>query len=109
MARRDRLARWWRHKVTVQRHKGEGAYGPVFETAVPVMAAIDDKARMVRNADGVEVVSSTTVAMPATTPYIPVGSLLTLPPQYGEREARVIACTVADGGTDADHLQVNLE
>ncbi|NKR32276.1 hypothetical protein GS538_20600 [Rhodococcus hoagii] len=106
---RDRLARWWRHEVIVKRLKGEGAYGPVWDAPAPVMAAIDDKARMVRNTDGIEVVSSTTVAMPATTAYIPVGSLLTLPAQYGGREAKAIATTVADGGTDADHLQVNLE
>lgn len=95
--------------MIVKRYKGAGAYGPVYEPPVPVMAAIDDKARMVRNADGDEVVSSTTVAMPETTPLIPVGSLLTLPPKYGERETQVIAYTVADGGLDADHLQVNLE
>lgn len=109
MARRDRLARWWRHEVIVKRYKGTGAYGPVWFDPVPVMAAIDDKARLVRNADGIEVVSSTTVAMPATTPLIPVGSTITLPVKYGERESQVIAYTVADADLDADHLQVNLE
>lgn len=106
---RDPFARWWRHEVIVKRRKGEGAYGPTFHPPATLMSAIDDTTRMVRNQDGEEVVSSTTVAFANGTAHIPPGSLVTLPTKYGGREAKAIATTVGDGGTAADHLQVNLE
>lgn len=107
----DPLAKHWGHVVTVRRLTGEGSYGPIFAPATIESAAIDDSSRMVRDASGAEVVSSTTVAMPKGTEYIPAGSEVTLPPSHGGRTARVTAVQVADGGglPTPDHLAINLE
>jgi hypothetical protein len=107
----DPLAKHWGHVVTVKRLTGDGAYGPVLASPTIESAAIDDTSRMVRDASGAEVVSSTTVALPKGTAYIPVGSEVTLPPSHGGRTARVAAVQVADGGglPTPDHLAINLE
>lgn len=108
---RDRLRRHWRHTVTVKRKTGQGSTGPVFALATPEVCAIDDTTKLVRNAAGAEVVSSTRVAFPKTTPYIPPGSLVTLSPAFGGRTSVVIDTQRADGGglPTPDHLAVSLE
>ncbi|MFI8660710.1 hypothetical protein ACIGKR_12030 [Rhodococcus qingshengii] len=106
---RDRFARWWRHEVLVERKIGQGPRGPIYAPPEPLKTAIDDKARLVRDATGKEVLSSTTVAFPAGTAFIEPGSWVTLPAKYGGRRSKVIISTVADGGLLADHVQVSLE
>lgn len=111
MRRKDPLAAHWAHPVTVKRKTGQGARGPVYALATIESAAIDDTTKLVRSATGAEVVSSTTVAFPKDTAYIPPGSLVTLPIPFGGRTAAVIDVQVADGGglPTPDHVAVSLE
>ncbi len=87
----DPLAFWWRWPVTVKRKLGDGAYGPVFAAPVTVMVKLSAKRRKVLAADGTEIVSEARASSAASTPIIPVGSLVTLPPEWGSREAEVLA------------------
>lgn len=111
VTRRDPLAGWFAHEVILERLRGRGAYGPVYHPRYTALAAIDSTARMVRDAEGAEVVSSTTVILPAGNGYIEPGSRLTLPGTHGARETTVIACQVAAGGVAAtpDHVALNCE
>ncbi len=108
---KDPLARHFRHPVTVKRKTGQGSTGPVYAQATVENGAIDDTTKLVRNAAGAEVVSSTRVAFPKTTAWIPPGSLVTLSPAFGGRTAAVIDTQRADGGglPTPDHLAVSLE
>ena len=68
-----------RHRVAIEPYAGESAYGPVYGPAVPeVPALVDERPRMVRAADGRQLVASATVI---TAPDVecPAGSRLTLP------------------------------
>jgi hypothetical protein len=47
--------------VAVETWTGEGAYGPVYAAAVNVQCSVDATRRLVRNADGAEVVSEATL------------------------------------------------
>jgi hypothetical protein len=87
----DPLAIWWKWPVTVRRFAGDGSNGPVFDTAVTHLAKITQKRKLVRNSAGTEVVSEARVSLPALTPLIPVGSLVTFPAEFGGREAEVLA------------------
>jgi len=67
------------HTVTVAAYRGDGAYGPVYDPARQVQPCfVDDARRLVRAADGSQVVSEATVYAPADT-VAPAGSRLTLP------------------------------
>lgn len=111
MRRKDPLAAHFAHPVTVKRKTGQGAKGAVYGPVTVESAAIDDTTKLVRSATGAEVVSSTSLAFPKTTPYIPAGSLVTLPIPFGGRTSTVIDVQVADGGglPTPDHLAVSLE
>lgn len=106
----DLLAAWWRHPVTIARLTGSGPYGETWAEPTAHRAWVDDTRRMVRDATGTEVVSETTVLLPAFTALVPVGSLLTLPAAFGAREARVLAVTRHDGAglPTPDHLELAL-
>jgi hypothetical protein len=61
-----KLVRWWfAEEVQVRRYAGEGAYGPVFDTAVSVRADVDTTGRLVRVGSGDEVQADFTLRMPA--------------------------------------------
>ncbi|MBV6758358.1 hypothetical protein [Rhodococcus opacus] len=111
MRRKDPLGPHFAHQATVKRKTGQGAKGPVYAPATAEPAAIDDTTKLVRSATGAEVVSSTSVAFPKMTAYIPAGSLVTLPTSFGGRTSTVIDVQVADGGglPTPDHLAVSLE
>lgn len=47
--------------VSIETYTGDGAYGPVFNTAVTFKVNVDQTRRLVRNAAGVEVVSEATL------------------------------------------------
>lgn len=89
--RRDPLAIWWQWDVTVARKIGDATYGPVFAAPVTVRGKVSAKRKKVLAADGSETISEARVSLPATTAIIPVGSLVTLPPEWGSREAEVLA------------------
>lgn len=90
-------AAWFVWPITVQRHAGEGPYGPAYDppdsgTAEhPLLGKITTKRKLVRAADGSEVISEARVSMHVNTALIPVGSLVTFPPEFGGRTAVVLA------------------
>lgn len=67
------------HTVTVEAYRGSGPYGDIYEQAVIVTPCfVDDTRRLVRAADGSQVISESTVYAPADT-TAPTGSRVTLP------------------------------
>lgn len=64
--------------VTIEAYAGAGPYGAVYGPAVPVRALVEAKRRLVRNAEGAEVISETTLRMQLTD-TCPAESRVTLP------------------------------
>jgi hypothetical protein len=95
-----------RHTATVEPFIGEGPFGPAYGAAVAVRCFADDKQRLVRDKEGSEVVSQTTLYMPLDT-TCPAGSRVTV----NGRTTTVIAALRRDGGglPTPDHLEVNLQ
>ena len=92
---------WFRWPIVVERLEGSGAYGEVFADPVTIeKTKITVKRKLVRAADGSEVISEASVSMPADEVLIPPGSLVTLPARFGGRVATVIADQPHDTGTD---------
>lgn len=60
----DVPAAWFSETVEVEAYTGEGAYGPVFGAPVTLAANISGSRTLVRNGDGDEVVSETTLRLP---------------------------------------------
>lgn len=95
---------WFVWPITVQRHAGEGPYGPAYEppdsgTAEhPLLGKITTKRKLVKAADGSEVISEARVSVHVNTALIPVGSLVTFPPEFGGRTAVVLAEQRHDDG-----------
>lgn len=111
VSRRDPLAQWWRHPVTIERLTGASVHGDQYAAGEDATGFIDDRTRMVRDAGGDEVVSQTTVLLPKGTANVPLGSYVTLPAAFDTRRARVIAASRHDGAGLAtpDHLELSLE
>lgn len=84
------------HRVTVKPLTGSGGMGPVFGTPVPdVPAFVLEESKLVRNAAGAEVVSSTQVYC-AFGVIAPPGSKVTVwPGEPFAREAEVITAAHA--------------
>ena len=51
--------------VAVETYSGESAYGPIYATSVNVTCNVDTTRRLVRNANGDEVLSEFTIHVPA--------------------------------------------
>jgi hypothetical protein len=96
------------HTVDVDPYAGSGAYGDEYSpTVTGVQCFRDDKRKLVRSADGEQVVSETTLYMRlAHAASFPPGSRVQLP----HRVATVITCAErTDGGLGAwQHLEVTL-
>ncbi|OUC99319.1 hypothetical protein [Streptosporangium minutum] len=94
------------HQVLVEPAEGEGPFGPEYGDAVTVRCFVDEKRRLVRDAEGSEVVSETTVYMPLDT-ACPTGSRVTA----NGRTTTVITSSRRDGGglPVPDHLEVALQ
>jgi hypothetical protein len=89
------------HKVSIKNARGMG-----YTDAREVRAEVKDEQRLVRNADGNEVVSSSSVTVPVSE-LVPVGSLVTVwPDKPREREAEVLAVGVDDNEDDLDSFLV---
>ncbi|MEV4806765.1 hypothetical protein AB0K18_42795 [Nonomuraea sp. NPDC049421] len=65
------------HEATIEPYLGDGAYGPVWGAAVTVRCLVDDERRLVRDEQGLEVVSDTTIFFPPGT-VCPAGSRVTV-------------------------------
>lgn len=61
------IARLFTQSVSVETLLGSGAYGDVWADPVDIACFINDTTKMTRNAQGDEVVSSTTLYAPLTT------------------------------------------
>lgn len=92
-----------RHTVLVQPFEGEGPIGPEYGEQTAVACFVDDKRRMVRDADGSEVVSETTVYM-RLGETCPPGSRLVV----NGRTTYAITSSPRDGGglPVPNHLEV---
>ncbi|MFC7582434.1 hypothetical protein ACFQYP_00490 [Nonomuraea antimicrobica] len=92
-----------RHEATIEPFHGDGAYGPIYGEAVTVKCLVDDERRLVRDAQGAETVSDTTVFLPPGT-RCPEGSRVTA----NGRVTTVIASYARDGGglPTPDHVEV---
>lgn len=103
----DELADFWVHEVTATPLTGQGAYGPVYGDAVTVNGFLDDTRRLVRDSDGAEVVSETSLRCPlAHADHLTPGTLVDL----GHRTATVIGQSrhTAPGLDLPEHLKVSL-
>lgn len=92
--------------ITVEAREGSGAYGDVYAAPVTVRALVEQSRRLVRDTDGAEVTSETTVRVPLST-TAPAGSRITLP---DGRRSLVITTSAHNGGRlpVPSHLEINL-
>ncbi|MFI6497177.1 hypothetical protein [Nonomuraea typhae] len=92
-----------RHRAIIEPFQGDGAYGPVFGAPFEARCLVDDERRLVRDAQGAEVVSDTTVFFPPGT-TCPEGSRVTV----NGRQTTVITSFSRDGGglPTPDHVEV---
>ncbi|WP_431928521.1 hypothetical protein [Nonomuraea jabiensis] len=92
-----------RHEASIEPFEGDGAYGPIYGAAVTVKCLVDDERRLVRDAQGAETVSDTTIFFPPGT-RCPEGSRVTV----NGRVTTVIASYARDGGglPTPDHVEV---
>lgn len=108
------LTRWWVHTVGVRRLVSSGSLD-ILDPAPPVDPVTvtgfwHDGAKLVRDLQGNEVVSSAQFAHPITDERIPPGSKVTAPTQFGGRTCTVIATATGDGGGNPtpDHHELYL-
>lgn len=95
----DALSEFWVHEITVEAFEGTSGYGkPIYANPVTVVCFIDDRRRLVRDINGDQVVSETTIAVGSTVPSIPVQSKITLPGRFGGRTTLVVSSSVGDTG-----------
>lgn len=95
------------HTVAVRTLTGSGAWGDTYEDHAGVRCFVDDSRTMVRDEQGTEVVSSSTLTCPVEYAGIfAPGSTVALP----HREATVIGVAHAESGPLdlPDHIEVAL-
>jgi len=111
----DDLDEFWVHTATVETFTGSGAYGDQFDemvslspdNTIPNGCFIDGKRSLVRNANGEQVVSSTTLyTAVANAPLFTPDSKVTI----GGIVSRVIKVNANDSGSLGlpDHVAVSL-
>lgn len=95
------------HTVKVRDRTSVGGLGTTYAAPRELQAEVKDEQRVVRNAAGQEVVSSTQVTVPLDA-AVPVGSLVTVwAGTSAEREAEVLAVGRDDNtGTPLDSFLV---
>lgn len=95
------------NSVSVETLTGEGAYGDVFAAPVAVACFVDDAAHLIRNQQGEQVVSNTTIfADTVVAATFAVKSRVTV----NGRVAQVITVNPYDSGALGlpDHVEVHL-
>jgi hypothetical protein len=95
-----------RHQVIVEPFESNGPFGPEYGEQVVERAFIDEKRKLVRDAEGAEVISETTVYMRIDA-TCPAESRVTV----NGRTTIVITASRRDGGglPTPDHLEVALQ
>lgn len=93
--------------ITVEPFEGEGPFGAEYGAEDTVRCLVEHKRKLVRNAEGAEVISETTLRMQLTE-TCPAGSRVTLP---DGRQSTVLTSAPIDGGKlpVPSHLQVTLQ
>ncbi|QMV84092.1 hypothetical protein HW450_06765 [Corynebacterium hindlerae] len=86
----------------------DGVNAPTEET---IMCRVVDKQQVIKGTTGLEITSTARLHCHINTAPVPVGSRVTLPPAYGNRELTVVATSRADGGgmPTPDHCTLFLE
>lgn len=103
-----RLPGWLqRHEVTVEAYLGDSAYGPQYDDPATVRCMIDDRRHLVRNANGDEVTSETTLYVGNLDANIPPESRVTV----NGRTTTVLSVSRHDGAglPTPDHLEIAVE
>ena len=91
---------WYPHTVSIRNARPAGGMGTGYDAARAVKAEVKDEQRLIRNADGREIVSSSSVTVPISE-HVPVGSLVTVwPGGPRERQAEVLAVGTDENGLD---------
>lgn len=91
---------WYPYTVSIRNARPAGGMGTSYDAARTVRSEVKDEQRLVRAADGREVVSSSSVTVPIGE-HVPVGSLVTVwPGTSREREAEVLAVSTNENGVD---------
>jgi hypothetical protein len=93
--------------VTIKPYAGVSSNGkPVYDADVDLVALVDDTRRLIRDAQGNQVISETTIMVPLGT-VCPLKSLVVLP----SRTSTVLAVTEIDGGSFPvpSHIEVALQ
>ena len=101
------LEEFYVHTVTVDTTISTGPWGDEVTTSEPLRCFVDDSRSYVRDSNGAEVVSSTTItAPPEFRELFTPGATVHLP----HRDAQVIAVAVADSGDMdlPDHIEIAL-
>ena len=94
------------HKVSIRNSRPAGGMRTAYADARDARAEVKDEQRLVRTADGREVVSSSQVSVPIGE-HVPVGSLVTVwPGTPREREAEVLAVGTNENEDDLDSFLV---
>ena len=92
----DLLDIFGQHEITVTPPEGEGAWGPIPGTPVPLPGVwVMEKVTLVRNKAGDQVTSTAQIAVPLDTEIDPDGTTIKLP---SGRETRVISVATANPG-----------
>jgi len=96
------------HTASVRVRSGEAAYGPTYVEPFPMPCYFSGQVQMVRNADGEQVISSSSLLANITTVAITPGSMVTVD---GGVSSRVITVNVIDDGgiTGLSHQKLMLE
>ncbi|WDH77929.1 hypothetical protein PTQ19_10385 [Microbacterium esteraromaticum] len=97
--------------VSYRAKLGEGTYGPQHDDVevVPKRAAIDDKRKLIRTADGRELMSQSRIALDLEH-LMPVGSLVTIwRGRANERETTALVVAVADWPGLPQFVEIALE
>lgn len=87
---------WFPDKVTVRASRGGGGNGPRHADVLQLRAEVIDKTELIRDANGVETISTTRVTVPIDSD-VPVGSLVTIRPgRPNAREVLVLQVAIAE-------------
>ncbi|WP_033251377.1 hypothetical protein [Kitasatospora phosalacinea] len=104
-----RIPAWLlRHRITIERYRGDSAYGPLYDPPdEDVPALVSETIRLVRAPDGRQVVSSAQLLLDLDTD-VPAGSRITLP--SGRTTVPISIATVdAPGLPVPAHREVSAE
>ncbi len=96
------------HTITVEPYEGSSGRGDIYGAPVQVTCFVDQKRRLVRAANGSQVVSSSTVFAPLDT-VCPPRSRVTLPDGHAALVIGTAQHRAAGVAEAVEHLEITLE